>query len=139
MATAPKREESREDLRRRLIEEAEEYRRRNPVPPPKEVLEEIRRLRMLSPRNIDPDIPDSTALLRESRGSLLDPGGWEDAFMDPAELRERLIEEAEAYRARYPVPPLAEVVDEIVRNGTYRSADLGAPDCVELIREDRDR
>lgn len=139
MATAPRKEESREDQRRRLIEEAEEYRRKNPVPPPKEVLEEIRRLRMSLPRNADPDIPDSVALLRESRGSLLDPSGWEDAFMDPAELRERLIEEAEAYRVRYPVPPLAEVVDEIIRNGTYRPADFGAPDSTELIREDRDR
>ena len=85
----------------------------------------------------DLDAPDSTVLLRESRGSLHDPMGWEDAFMDPAELRDRLIEEAEAYRRRYPVPPLAEVVDEIVRNGTYRPADFGAPDSVELIREDR--
>jgi hypothetical protein len=139
MAMRPRKEESGENLRRRLIEEAEEYRRRHPVPPPKEVLEEIRRLRSSPPETIDPDIPDSTALLRESRGSLLDPSVWEDAFMDPAELRERLIEEAEAYRARYPVPPLAEVVDEIIRNGTYRPADFGAPDSVELIREDRDR
>lgn len=87
----------------------------------------------------DPDMPDSTVLIRESRGSLEDPLGWEDAFMDPAELRDRLIEEAEAYRRRYPVPPLAEVVEEIIQNGTYRPADFGAPDCTELIREDRDR
>lgn len=87
---------------------------------------------------IDPDTPDSTALIRESRGSLHDPMGWEDAFLNPAELRDRLIEEAEAYRSRYPVPPLAEVVEEILRDGIYRPADFGAPDSTELIREDRD-
>lgn len=138
MATVP-RKEGYEERRRRLVEEAEEYRRRHPVPPPKEVLEEIRRLRQSIPRNTDPDAPDSVALLRESRGSLLDPMGWEEALKDPAELRERLIEEAEAYRSRYPVPPLAEVIEEILREGIYRPADFGAPDSTELIREDRDR
>jgi len=90
-------------------------------------------------RPTDPDAPDSTVLLRESRGSLEDPLGWEDAIMNPAELKRRLIEEAEEYRRRYPVPPLEEVVEEIIQNGTFRPADFGAPDSTELIREDRDR
>jgi hypothetical protein len=61
----------------------------------------------------------------------------ETAF--PAELKRHLMEEAEEYRKRHPAPPLKELVEEIVQTGTFRPADFGAPDCVELIREDRDR
>jgi hypothetical protein len=64
MAVLPK-NESREELRRRLIEEAEENRRKQPVPPQKELLAEIRRRRLSHPRN--PAAPDSTILLREDR------------------------------------------------------------------------
>ncbi|HEX3556566.1 MAG TPA: hypothetical protein VIA62_25365 [Thermoanaerobaculia bacterium] len=52
-------------MRRRILEEAEEHRRRHPVPPMEEVLKESRRLRESLPRNLD--LPDSTTLLREDR------------------------------------------------------------------------
>ena len=53
------------DLRNRLIEEAEEHRRRHPVPPQEEVLAEIRRLRESLPGDLK--LPNSTDLLREDR------------------------------------------------------------------------
>jgi len=56
---------AREELRRQLIEEAVEYRRRLPVPPQREVFEEIRRLRESLPHDLE--LPDSTNLLREDR------------------------------------------------------------------------
>ena len=56
---------TREELRRQLIEEALEYRRKHPVPPQREVLEEIRRLRESLPQDLE--LPDSTDLLREDR------------------------------------------------------------------------
>jgi hypothetical protein len=159
MAVLPK-NESREELRRRLIEEAEERLRGRQLPPMEEVLDEIDRCRESLPKDLK--LPDSTALLRESRGYLDDlPSGevkastldeyvapsWDragdrrnpEATTDPSELRRQLIEEAEDYRRRYPVPPLEEVVDEIVRQCSYRPADFGAPDCTTLIREDRER
>jgi hypothetical protein len=58
-------DDTREELRRRILEEAEEHRRRHPVPPMEEVLKESRRLRESLPRNLD--LPDSTTLLREDR------------------------------------------------------------------------
>jgi hypothetical protein len=48
-----------------MIEEAEERRRRHPVPPMEEVLRESRRLRESLPLNLN--LPDSTTLLREDR------------------------------------------------------------------------
>ena len=146
------RSEMPEDLRSRLIEEAEEYRRRHPMPPLAEVVDEIVQDGTFRPADLG--APNSTTLLRESRG-YAEPTGraavetsreWKldrslgkagKAF--PAELRQQLIEEAEEYRRRHPVPPLKDLVDEISQAGTFRPADFGAPDCVELIREDRDR
>jgi len=58
-------DESKEDLRRRLLEEAEEYRRRHPVPPVKEVLAEAERLRKSLPKDLK--VLDSVVLLREDR------------------------------------------------------------------------
>ncbi len=58
-------EETREERRRRLIAEAEEFRRRHPVPDQKEVLAEARRIRESLPK--DTKITDSTVLLREDR------------------------------------------------------------------------
>jgi hypothetical protein len=58
-------DDSREDLRRKILEQAEERRRRHPVPPMGEVLKESRRLRESLPRNLN--LPDSTTLLREDR------------------------------------------------------------------------
>jgi hypothetical protein len=63
--TILRREESKEELRQRLIEEAEEYRRRHPVPPVKEVLAEAERIRESFPKDLQ--LPDSTVLLREDR------------------------------------------------------------------------
>lgn len=57
--------ESPEERRRRIINEALEYRRKHPLPPVEEVLAEARRLRESIPT--DPDFPDSTTLLREER------------------------------------------------------------------------
>lgn len=153
--------ESPEDLRRHLIEEAEEYRRRHPLPPLAEVVDEIIQDGAFF-RPADFGAPDSLTLLRETRG-YEEPTGrsalncspedlvntsWEwmpDSLLDragtafPVELKRQLIEEAEKYRRRHPVPSLKELVDEITREGTFTPADFGAPDCVELIREDRDR
>jgi hypothetical protein len=155
------RSENPEDLRDRLIEEAEEHRRRHPVPPIGEVVEEILGDSLFCPA--DAGAPDSTTLLRESRGydedstsrealtctpQELVETSWEwtpDTSLNreetkfPEELRRQLVEEAEAYRRRHPVPPLREVVEEIIRTGTYRPADFGAPDSTELIREARER
>lgn len=155
------RSERPENLKRCLVEEAEEYRRRHPVPPLAEVIDEI--IQDGTFRPVDFGAPDSLTLLRESRGyeeparrsalncspeELMETSwGWAPdsslaqtagaAF--PPELRQQLVEEAEEYRRRHPVPPLKELVEEIIQAGTFRSADFGAPDCVELIREDRDR
>jgi hypothetical protein len=60
-----RKDESGEELRRRLIEEAEEYRRKHPVPPVKEVLAEAERLRESLPKDLK--VLDSVALLREDR------------------------------------------------------------------------
>jgi hypothetical protein len=58
-------EETREEWRRRILEEAEEFRRRHPVPDQKSLLESIRRRRLAMPKN--PDAPDSVELIREDR------------------------------------------------------------------------
>jgi len=48
-----------------ILEEAEEFRRRHPVPDQQELLEKIRYRRMATPRN--PNAPDSVDLIREDR------------------------------------------------------------------------
>jgi hypothetical protein len=87
-------------------------------------------------RQWDPEMPDSVALLRQSRGPLHGDEPLED--LSPEELRERLIEDAEDYLMRYPTPPIEEVVDEIVRY-SFRPADYGLPDSTTLLREERER
>lgn len=57
--------ESPEERRCRLFEAAEEYRRRHPFPPQKELLDRIRRRRESTPRNLE--APDSVDLIREDR------------------------------------------------------------------------
>jgi hypothetical protein len=154
MTVLPKKE-SPEERRRRLIEEAEEHRRKHPVPPVKEVLAEAKRIRESLPKDLN--LPDSTELLRESRGSLDElprreaitctpeelvaaSWNWEaDETTDPDELRRRLIQEAEEYRRRHPTPPQKEVLERIRRRRTFRPADVGAPDSTTLLREDRER
>jgi hypothetical protein len=64
MATSRK-EETREEWRRRIIAEAEEFRRRHPVPDQEEVLAEARRLRESLPKGLK--MTDSAELLREDR------------------------------------------------------------------------
>ena len=56
--------ESPEDLRRLLIEDAEDYLRRHPTPPMEEVVDEIVRH---SFRPADFGLPDSTTMLRRER------------------------------------------------------------------------
>jgi hypothetical protein len=58
-------DDTREALRRRIIEEAQEFRRRHPVPDQDEVLAEMRRLRESLPKGMQ--LTDSTVLLREDR------------------------------------------------------------------------
>jgi len=60
-----RREETQEERRRRIIGEAQEFRRRHPVPDPREVLAEMRRIRESLPKDLK--LPDSTTLLREDR------------------------------------------------------------------------
>jgi hypothetical protein len=85
----------------------------------------------------DPEMPDSVALLRQSRGPLHADEPLED--LGPEELRERLIEDAQDYIMRYPAPPpMEEVVDEIVRH-RFRPADMGLPDSTTLLRRERER
>lgn len=60
-----RKEESREEWRRRIFAEAEEFRQRHPVPDQKEVLAEARRLRESLPEDLK--LPDSADLLREDR------------------------------------------------------------------------
>ncbi len=58
-------EESWEEQRRRIIAEAEEFRRRHPVPDQEEVLAEMRQIRQSLPKDLK--VTDSTILLREDR------------------------------------------------------------------------
>lgn len=102
MAVLPK-NESRDEVRRRLIEEAEEYRRRHPVPPLEEVLAEIR------PWQLPEGTPDSTTLIRAAR----EVEGLPPRFLSDSELRDRLIEAAAEYLRRDPNPRLKEVLAEI--------------------------
>jgi hypothetical protein len=60
-----RKEETPEEWRRRIFAEAEEFRRRHPVPDQKEVLAEARRLRESLPKDLK--LPDSADLLREDR------------------------------------------------------------------------
>jgi len=60
-----RKEETREEWRRRIIAEAEEFRRRHPVPDQEEVLAEARGLRESLPKDIK--MTDSAELLREDR------------------------------------------------------------------------
>ena len=88
-------------------------------------------------RQWDPEMPDSAAIIRASRGPLHGDEALED--LSPEELRERLIEDAQDYIMRYPAPPpMEEVVDEIARH-SFRPADFGLPDSMTLLREERER
>ena len=60
-----RKEETQEEWRRRIFAEAEEFRRRHPVPDQKEVLAEARRLRESLPKDLK--LPDSADFLREDR------------------------------------------------------------------------
>jgi hypothetical protein len=60
-----RKEETPEEWRRRIFAEAEEFRRRHPVPDQKEVLAEARRLRESLPKDLK--LPESADLLREDR------------------------------------------------------------------------
>jgi hypothetical protein len=100
---------SREDLRRQLIEEAEEYRRRHPVPPIEEVLAEIQAWR--PPEGT----PDSTTLIRAMRDAMDD---YPLSLSSDSTVRERLIEAAEEYLKRIPNPRLKEVLEEIRSDST---------------------
>jgi len=106
-------DESREDLRRRLIEEAEEYRRRHPVPPIEEVLAEIQ------PWRPPEGTPDSTTLIRAVRDAMDD---YPLSLASDFTVRKRLIEAAEEYLKRIPSPRLKEVLEEI-RNATPTGED----------------
>ena len=59
------REETNEERRHRIIAEAEEFRRRHPVPDQEEVFAEMRRLRESLPKDLK--LTDSVELLREDR------------------------------------------------------------------------
>lgn len=104
-----RKDESREDLRRQLIEEAEDYRRRHPVPPIEEVLAEIQ------PWRLPEGAPDSTTLLRQMRDSLDE---LPLSFCSDSEVKQRLIEVAEEYLRRSPNPQLREVLEEIRQDST---------------------
>jgi hypothetical protein len=117
MAVLPK-DKRPEDLRRLLIEEAEEYRRKHPVPPMEEVLAEIR------PWRLPEGAPDSTTLLRHMRDSLDE---LPLSFCSDSEVKRRLIEVAEEYLRRSPNPQLREALEEIRQDSTM------------LMGEDRER
>lgn len=59
-----RKEETREEWRRRIFAEAEEFRRRHPVPDQEEVFAEMRRIRESLPKDLK---LDSVELLREDR------------------------------------------------------------------------
>ncbi|MFL6196493.1 MAG: hypothetical protein ACJ75H_20090 [Thermoanaerobaculia bacterium] len=69
MAVLPKNENLEEmspaELRSQIVQEAEDARRRFPVPPMEEVLAEMDRIRESLPKDLK--LPDSTVLLREDR------------------------------------------------------------------------
>lgn len=103
-----RKDESKEDLRRRIIEEAEEEERRNPLPPIEEVLAEIR------PWRLPEGAPDSVTLLRASRNME----GLPARFLTDSELKRCLIDQAEEYLRRRPNPHLGEALEEIRNDGT---------------------
>jgi hypothetical protein len=120
-------DDTREELRRRLIEEAEEFRRRHPVPDQEEVLAEMRRLRESLPKGVSRS--DSVDLLREARGEW--PEDW---------LERRIVQEAEEFQRRNPpAPDQKALLREILSRRSYRPADHGAPNSTALLREDRER
>jgi vacuolar-type H+-ATPase subunit E/Vma4 len=104
-----RKDESGEDLRRRIIEEAEEEERRNPLPPIEEVLAEIQ------PWRPPKGTPDSTALIRAVRDAMDD---YPLSFSSDSKVRERLIEAAEEYLRRIPNPRLKEALEEIRGDST---------------------
>lgn len=59
------REETRDEWRRRILAEADEFWRKHPGPPMEEVLARARRLRESLPKDVNR--PDSVDLLREDR------------------------------------------------------------------------
>jgi hypothetical protein len=154
-----RKEETREEWRRRIFEEAEEFRRRHPVPDQAEVLAEMRRLRESLPQGLR---TDSTELLREARGwseissepvagahgtligDGVPEGGKEVAILrqddSREELKRRILEEArEFHRRNPPDPDQKALLERILSERSYRPADHGAPDCTVLLREDRER
>ncbi len=154
-----RKEESREEWRQRIFAEAEEFRRRHPVPDQAEVFAEMRCLRESLPKGIK---TDSTELLREARGwyeleaepvtdirgILIDDGvsggGKEVAILrqdDTREARRReILEEAAEFARRHPpATDREEVLERIRRRRLSIPRNPNAPDAVELIREDRDR
>lgn len=60
-----RKEETREEWRRRIFAEAEEFRKRHPVPDQEKVFAEMRRLRESLPKGLK--MTDSAELLREDR------------------------------------------------------------------------
>ncbi len=108
MAILPKKAPG-EDLRRRLIDEAEEEERRNPLPPIAEVLAEIQ------PWRPPEGAPDSTTLIRAMRDAMDD---YPLSFSSDSTVRKRLIEAAEEYLRRIPNPRLKEVLEEIRSDST---------------------
>ncbi|HEY3572010.1 MAG TPA: hypothetical protein VGP73_29035 [Thermoanaerobaculia bacterium] len=146
------REESREELKRRVLEEAKEFHRRNPPDPDqKALLERILRQRSEMQRNSN--APDCVELLREDRGGWPEDGILEnDEVTDrsdavailrkeetPEEWRRRIFAEAEEFRRRHPVPDQKEVLAEARRLRESLPKDLKLPDSAEFLREDRDR
>jgi predicted house-cleaning noncanonical NTP pyrophosphatase (MazG superfamily) len=145
-------EESREELKRRILEEAEEFHRRNPPDPDQgALLGRILRRRSEMQRN--PSTPDCVELLREDRGGWPEDGTLEDdevtdrrdavAILRKEETREewrrRIFAEAEEFRRRHPVPDQEEVLAEARRLRESVPKDLKLTDSAELLREDRER
>jgi hypothetical protein len=143
---------SREELKRRILEEAEEFHRRNPPDPDrKALLEGILRRRSKIPRN--PNASDCVDLIREDRGPLPEDGILEDdevtdrrdtmAILRKEETREerrrRLIAEAHEFRRRHPVPDQEEVFAEMRRLRESLPKDVKITDSTILLREDRER
>lgn len=145
-------EESREELKRRILEEAEEFHRRNPPgPDQKALLERILRRRSAIPRN--PNAPDCVELIREDRGALPEDGmlGNDEvtdrrdtvAILQQEETREerrqRLIAEAHEFRRLHPVPDQDEVFAEMRRLRESLPKGVKITDSTILLREDRER
>jgi hypothetical protein len=123
-----RKKETREEWRRRILEEAEELQRSYSGPPMEEVLEKARRLRESLPKNLEG--PDSVELIRESRGPL-EPLATDLAFGRRTYQNES-VHEKDGPAMRKPMTAtelrkdIYKVLDDVLETGTPQQVIRGS-------------